>query len=120
MKRLLLLFAALQLVACATEAGYREIVESWVGRKEADLVASVWGPPERIYEIPGGLRILTYSNTQSSAPIVPSVMIGSSGTSISTAIGAGGGGEDRFCETNFTVEGGFVTDVSFNGNDCVA
>lgn len=120
MTRVLALFAALLLVACASEAGYREIVESWIGAREADLVASVWGPPDRVYEIPGGTRILTYSKTKSSPPVMPGLVIGSSGTSVSTVIGGGTGGGERYCETNFTVEGGVITDVTFQGNDCAA
>lgn len=118
MTRVLALCAALLLMACASEAGYRQIVESWIGAREADLVASVWGPPDRVYEIPGGTRILSYSKTQTSPTVMPGLVIGSSGTSVSTVIG--GGGEERYCETNFTVEAGVITDVSFQGNDCAA
>jgi len=57
MKRVVFMAIAFYLAACATEAGYREIVESWIGAREADLVASVWGPPQRVYEVAGGTRI---------------------------------------------------------------
>lgn len=120
MTRVLALCAGLLLVACASQAGYREIVESWIGASEADLVASVWGPPDRVYEIPGGTRILSYSKTKSTPTAMPGLTIGSSGTSVSTVIGGGMGGGERYCETNFTVEAGVIANVSFQGNDCAA
>ncbi len=110
MKRLWLVIAVLQLAACASEADYRESVEQWIGAREADLVASSWGPPDRVYEVIGSGRILTYSKTsktQAAPPILPTIMIGSSGSgiSLSTSTGVGDSGAGRFCETSFTVEG---------------
>ncbi len=83
MKRLWLVIAVLQLAACASEADYRESVEQWIGAREADLVASSWGPPDRVYEVIGSGRILTYSKTsktQAAPSIWPKIMIGSSGS----------------------------------------
>ena len=125
MKRLWLVIAALQLAACASEAGYRESVEQWIGAQEADLVASSWGAPDRVYEVIGGERILTYSTTSETggtSGIVPTVMIGGSGSgiSLSTSTGVGVAGTERFCETSFTVEDGVITDVTFHGPGCVS
>ncbi len=125
MKRVFLVAIALYLAACATEAGYREIVESWIGARESDLVASVWGPPLRVYEIAGGTRILTYTKDEPAAAISPMVGIGTAigsggGGFISTGIGGTTGGEGRFCETSFTVDNGIITAVSFQGDGCTA
>ena len=125
MKRLWLVIAVLQLAACASEADYRESVEQWIGAREADLVASSWGPPDRVYEVIGSGRILTYSKTsktQATPSILPNIMIGSSGSgiSLSTSTGVGDTGAGRFCETSFTVEGEIITDVTFHGPGCVS
>lgn len=126
MARLLALFAALLLAACASEAKYKEKVDAWIGAKEADLVASEWGPPQHVYDLQGGTRILTYSKTQSSGGVLPNVGIGggfgSGGSSFGIGVGGLGGlgGEEGYCETNFTVEDGIITDVTFQGDDCTA
>jgi hypothetical protein len=128
MKRLFILLAVLHLAACATEANYREKVEAWVGARESDLVASEWGPPQRTYDLEGGTRILTYTKTGSSGSVFPMMGVGigtggGGGGFISTGVGAvggGGGGGGRFCETNFTVDDGVITDVSFQGDGCTS
>ena len=125
MRRLMPLTASLLLLACASEAKYQEKVDAWIGAKEADLVASEWGPPQKVYDLQGGTRILTYSKTQSSGGAFPMIGIGGGfgsggGGFISTGVGVGGGGGGggRYCETNFTVEDGVITDVSFQGDGC--
>ena len=126
MKRLLPLMATLLLVACASEAKYQEKVDAWIGAKETDLVASDWGPPQRVYDLQDGTRILTYSKTQSSGGGFPIIGIGGGfgsggGGFISTGVGVGGGGTgggESYCETNFTVDDGIITDVSFQGDGC--
>ena len=125
MTRLLAVFAALLLLACASEAKYQEKVDAWIGAKEADLVASEWGPPQNVYELQGGTRILTYSKTRPSGAVYPTIGIGGTfggggGGFLSTGVGGRTGGDERYCETNFTVEDGVITDVTFQGNDCAA
>lgn len=125
MKRLCVMLVVLTLAACASEANYRETVDAWVGKTESELVASEWGDPQRTYDLEGGTRILSYTKTQASGGALFPMMgigIGSGGGGIgigaSTTTGAGGGG--RFCETNFTVDDGVITDVSFQGDGCTS
>ena len=104
MIRVWLAVAALLVAACASEADYREDVERWIGAREADLVASSWGPPNRVYEVIGGERILTYSKTSESGgglAVLPAITIGSSGSgvSFSTTTGGAAAGSERYCET---------------------
>lgn len=124
MKRLCVLLAVLHLAACATEANYRQKVDAWIGKKEADLVASEWGPPQRTYDLEGGTRILTYTTTRSSGgALFPMIGVGigtGGGGFISTGVGAGTGGGGRFCETNFTVDDGIITHVAFQGDGCTS
>jgi len=126
MKRLCVMLVVLTLAACASEANYRETVDAWVGKTESELVASEWGDPQRTYDLEGGTRILSYTKTQASGGALFPMMgigIGSGGgggigIGASTTTGAGGGG--RFCETNFTVDDGVITDVSFQGDGCTS
>lgn len=125
MTRVFPVIFVLVLAACATEAGYRDLVESWVGAKESDLVASVWGPPQKVSEIAGGTRILTYTKNEPASAITPMIGIGTAigsggGGYISTGVSGMPGGAGRFCETNFTVDNGVITSVSFQGDGCVA
>ena len=79
--------------ACATKAGHKQVVESWLGNPEAHLVSSNWGAPHRVYTTGDGTRVLTYSY----AP------------EFSRTRGI------LICETNFTVEDGVITRVSIRG-----
>lgn len=45
--------------ACATEEGYRQVVNTWVGA-HADQLVSVWGPPQNFYQLSGGGEVLQY------------------------------------------------------------
>jgi hypothetical protein len=125
MKRSFLLLAALSLVACAAnETNYREKVDAWIGKKESELVASEWGPPHKTYDLEGGSRVLSYTRTVSSGGLFPMMGIGSGGgggggVGLGTTFGTGAGG-GRFCETNFTVVDGVITDASFQGNGCTS
>jgi hypothetical protein len=121
------MLVVLILAACASEANYREKVDAWVGKTESELVASEWGEPQRTYDLEGGTRILSYTKSQAGGGALFPMMgigIGSGGggggigIGASTTTGAGGGG--RFCETNFTVDDGIITDVSFQGDGCTS
>jgi hypothetical protein len=126
MKRYFLLLAALSLVACANETNYREKVDAWIGKKESELVASEWGPPHKTYDLEGGSRVLSYTKTVSSGGVFPmmGIGIGSGGGGGGIGIGATtfgtGAGGGRFCETNFTVVDGIITDASFQGDGCTS
>jgi len=124
MKRFCVMLVVLGLAACASDANYREKVGAWVGKTESELVASEWGDPQHTYDLEGGSRILNYSKTQSSGSLFPMMGIGiGSGGGGGIGIGAsttGGGGGGRFCETNFTVDDGIITDVSFQGDGCTS
>ena len=124
MKRFCVMLVVLGLAACAPQANYREKVDAWVGKTESELVASEWGDPQHTYDLEGGSRILSYSKTQSSGSLFPmmGIGIGSGGGGGGIGIGASttGGGGGRFCETNFTVDDGIITDVSFQGDGCTS
>ena len=47
------------LAACATQEGYRQVVQSWVGSHTDALVLS-WGPPDSSYRLSDGRTVLQY------------------------------------------------------------
>ena len=57
--KMLLAVAIVGLVGCYTTEKYQQIVESFVGSLESELV-SKWGVPDKIFES-GGIRFLEYN-----------------------------------------------------------
>jgi len=116
--RLSILSCAVLLAACVTTEGYQEIVTSWVGSSEADLVSS-WGAPQGVYDAGSGERILTYSSrrqfTTTNYTYIPNPYTG-----VGISVPSGQTLHDRQCTTNFTVRNGVVVASSFQGNDCRA
>jgi len=101
-KTLLVLLASFLLSACATEAGYRKICESWMGAPCDKLVRN-WGPPEDIMRLDDGSRLYVYEN------------------SAFVYMGITGMGGTMWCETQFECNTeGRIVDWRFKGNNCVA
>lgn len=108
-KLLLLLFSAFLLSACATTGKYEEKLQSWVGSNEADLVRD-WGPPNSVYTLTGGGKILTY--TRSTLP-QSKTTYDATDRSLNTS------SAQYICTTNFTVDGGGkITTWRWEGNAC--
>ena len=61
MRRHLMIALTLVLLlnACATEEGYRQVVQSWVGF-HADQLVSARGPPQSVYQLSNGGEVLEY------------------------------------------------------------
>lgn len=62
------LIAALACIACvlggcATEAGYKKILDSWVG-SDADQLVMQWGPPQSSYTMSNGTKVLQFSSAR--------------------------------------------------------
>jgi hypothetical protein len=47
--------------ACATEAGYQRILDSWKGESVDNLVMT-WGPPQSSFKLSDGGQVLQYSD----------------------------------------------------------
>ena len=99
-KILLVLLASFLLSACATQAGYRKICESWVGAPCDKLIRS-WGPPHDIMRLDDGSRLFVWkSYTDMKLPYT--------------------GWQTAWCETQFECSPqGRIVAWSFKGNDCV-
>lgn len=124
MLRVLMIFLAVTaLSSCASSAGYKEVVESWVGSTETALVQS-WGPPDQVYSAPDGSRILTYYSQRNimlpgSAPTYQTTVIGNTAYTTSSG-GRAPSNLAMSCETSFTVRNNKITYWRFQGNDCRA
>lgn len=116
----IVVIAALQL-GCATEAGYKDLLRSWQGQPELELVRS-WGPPQSVYEN-GGTRFLTYDRRSQifipgTNPTYQTTMIGN--MAYTTPVG----GSPSYnipvsCRTTFEIVNERITNASFQGNHCV-
>lgn len=123
MKRLLFIVATVLLLAgCATEAKYGELLDTWMGATESQLV-SQWGVPNSVYES-GGVKYLTYRNSSTgyvpgTAPSYQTNIVGN--TIYTNRIGGTPGFVvNRWCDTTFTVRDGRIVHWSWNGNGCRA
>ncbi len=107
---------------CATSAGYKKVLNSWIGTQEIDLVRS-WGAPVQSYET-GGRKFIVYSSKRNvylsgTSPTYQTSIIGS--TAYTTVVGGSPAMNiNMSCMTTFEVEGSRVVSWSYKGNDCKA
>jgi hypothetical protein len=110
------------LAACATEEGFRQRLQPFVGRSEVDLVRA-FGVPTATFET-GGVRFLQYESARTvTFPGSPPRLVTyerrgriirdwDPGTPPTFDV--------RTCRTTWQVAGNRVTGFSFEGSDCVA
>lgn len=110
------------LSSCATTAGYEELLGSWVGKTEEQLIMK-WGTPQSVYES-NGLKYLTY--IQSSSRYIPGTpatyqtqFIGNVAYTKSTG-GSPGYSVTYRCQTTFFVRNGEIINWIWQGNNCKA
>ncbi|WP_153307520.1 lipoprotein [Desulfospira joergensenii] len=121
-KTIFLLLLALVVSSCATTAGYKKIVESWIGASELDLIRS-WGPPQQTYET-GGVKFLVYNSSRNvylpgRAPTYSTKVIGN--TAYTTSSGGRPARNLNYnCQTTFEVIDDKIVSWKFRGNDCTA
>ena len=141
------IIALLILNACATEEGYRQIVESWVG-SHADQLVSAAGPPQSVYQLSNGGEVLQYdqqrqvqrggytSTTYQPQTTYSSGSVNTYGAYSGTGYGNYSGSSTSWvpvttttpvvtstyrCVTRFTTDSQkIIRSVSFNGNACRA
>ncbi len=121
-----LLWSLLLLTACAQEPP-APLATAWVGRSEADLVASL-GVPTRVFDFEGR-RILAYDGYGAAQQaVVPSLGFGfgrasggwGSATGFGTGIGLSFGpfGQSGPCTTQYEVQDGRVIAAMRTGSGC--
>ena len=114
------LVLGLLLAGCATEAKYGEMLDTWMGASESQLVSS-WGVPHSVYEA-DGVKYLTYRNSATgyvpgTAPSYQTNIVGN--TIYTNRIGGTPGYViSRWCDTTFTVRDGRIVNWSWKGNGC--
>ena len=59
MRKLFIALLCVSLVGCATTAGYKAVLNSWVGTNESALISS-WGVPQNSYVMADGQRAIEY------------------------------------------------------------
>lgn len=108
---LIVVLLSIALAGCATQAGYKRLLQTWIGQTEETLVAS-WGALNNVYTLPNGSKVLTYNH------IGPTVAVVNPSTPYSPAYGYS---IPTGCTTSFTVsKGGVITYWRFQGNRCRA
>jgi len=123
MKKSVILTAILIFLAgCATRANYENVLNSWVGATELDLVRK-WGVPQQFYET-SGRKFLVYSSSRNM------ILPGSPPSYTQTVVGNTiyknrvGGIPDQYielnCKTTFELENEKVLSWRWQGNDCTA
>jgi len=110
------------LAGCAVRANYENVLNSWVGATEIDLVRK-WGVPQQFYET-GGRKFLVYSSSRNM------ILPGSPPSYTQTVVGNTiyknrvGGIPDQYielnCKTTFELENEKVVSWRWQGNDCTA
>ncbi len=135
MKKFSILFLTI-LVGCATTAGYEQMLTTWVGSSESNLISS-WGPPENIYALDDGGKVLTYinkRNVQIGGYTTTKPVTTYSNGNISGDINANYNSTsttymqtttpvqniNMSCSTRFTFRNGVVQAWAWQGNDCKA
>jgi hypothetical protein len=113
----LVLFSFIMLSGCTTKQEHEDMLSSWYGSTEKQLVDS-WGVPTSFYEL-DGKRYLTYSNSSQA-------MIG--GTPPTTTYDYFGnaytsGGSAPYlvtsnCSITMVVENGVINEWRYEGNNC--
>lgn len=122
--RILVILLALLATACATTARYEEILKSWVGSSESELVSS-WGPPTSFYEAQDGARMLTYRTGRSGVTSIPQYQsvpttTAYGYTSYQTTTTYQTVSYNYWCETTFTVKNDEIVYWQWQGNNCRA
>jgi hypothetical protein len=111
--------ALLFLAGCAADAndGYRRVLDSYLGKPESELTASL-GAPESVYSADGGYRYLSYPNQKrATTPATPAIYVTSCRFNVCTSTttdGAPAAPLDTRCHTIFLVVGDNVTNYSYD------
>ena len=117
-----LLIFSVVISGCATTAGYKKVVNSWVGHSELELIRS-WGAPQQTYES-GGSKFLVYNSSRNvylpgTAPTYTTTVIGN--TAYTNSSGGTSAQNLHFsCQTTFEVRNEKIISWRFRGNDCKA
>lgn len=116
----------LLLTGCAaTSANYNAGLKRWVGQPELELYQQ-WGTPGNVLYLTPDQKVITYTHIDVGGPVngqsrpyeneVYYPAIDNDGFGYPSD----GNYKTYYCRTSFTITNGFVSDYTFNGDDCVA
>ena len=125
---MVLVFVALALSGCATQAGFDTRMQALVGMSEGDLVQSL-GVPDADFTTPDGRRFLQYERLGTRAPAAaPVIGFGVGGFGWRGGYGSGISFGTSFpvyaappsCRVTFEIRAGSIAGFSRSGPGCVA
>ena len=93
---------------CATSGKYDNMVRTWVGSSESELIAG-WGVPQATHVDPSGRKSFQYTKTSTTTRKVE-------GTLFTPAMDVK---DEYWCRTVFFIENDRVQNYSWDGNNCV-
>ena len=121
---LLSVAAATLLSGCATTERYEEILDTYIGATEDELVEH-WGVPDQVYETEKS-RFIVYKRSRLSssggvAPTFYSHINPYTGAVYTQSVGGIAPQIHQYrCKTTFTLKDDRVSSWSWQGNDCIA
>ena len=115
-KGLVLCAVALILAGCATSLQYGNMLNTWVGNSEENLVKT-WGIPSRTYMMADGQKMIEYNNSQDTVNYQTPATYKSGGLfNLHTKKNK----SPKVCKTTFLINDGVVTSWKFFGQGCVS
>ncbi len=108
---------------CATTGGYEQMLGSWVGVSDRELIEK-WGAPDAVYEFDSTQKVVTYHQAKSvyfpgTSPTFYASRVGDT-VSVTPVGGTPGQLTNYSCKTDFTIENHVVTKWRWEGNNCLA
>jgi hypothetical protein len=119
-KKIALWIVATALAGCATQAKFENMLATWVGADENRLI-SQWGPPDSVYPMTDGSKILTYRRAgQQFIPGYATATTTTYGNQAFTQVnGSPGMMISRNCKIDWTVrQDGRIAQWRLEGNAC--
>lgn len=112
-KKLFFIILILSVVSgCKTTEGYRQVMETWTGHTEVELIRSR-GTPSSTYTS-GGIKFLEYLNSYTTSKSYYTSYSNSGSSSYSSPIG----GNNFSCKTTYEVKNGIIENIKWIGNNC--
>jgi len=118
MKKVLVLCGVVLLLAgCANSVRYGNLLNTWVGKSEENLVKT-WGIPSRSYKMADGQKMVEYNNAQNVFAFNTPENYQS--PSLAMRLASGEKKSRSACKATFLIDKGIITSWKFFGDDCVS
>lgn len=103
------LLMAVILTGCTTLSyrGMDESTQSWIGKTEDDLVLAL-GAPTKVYQTPGGVRVLEYTDVYEEGTKYAPMGFGVTEAK----------SYSEYCRTKYVIKNSVIHNASWEGNSC--